>query len=99
MPLQADPTVIFAMKRNRMILSHQSFLVYRIHTNTYMNIGLPPGPIAARYYGVRSGSRSWKMILFISASVERFGYHELYCYMPEHNVNKKNIQIGSIVKA
>jgi cell division protein YceG involved in septum cleavage len=33
------------MKRNRMILSHQSFLVYRIHTNTYMNIGLPPGPI------------------------------------------------------
>jgi UPF0755 protein len=51
MPLQADPTVIFAIKRKDNDFDRLSKVFYKDLTmsspyNTYVNIGLPPGPIA-----------------------------------------------------
>jgi len=43
-PLQCDPTVIYAMGETKRLLSRED-LKFRSPYNTYMNRGLPPGPI------------------------------------------------------
>ncbi len=45
MPLQADPTIKFAMKRFELRRIYHDMLFYDSPYNTYRNIGLPPGPI------------------------------------------------------
>lgn len=45
MPLQADPTIKFAMKRFDLRRIYHDMLRYDSPYNTYMNAGLPPGPI------------------------------------------------------
>ena len=45
MPLQADPTIKFAMKRFELKRIYHDMLFYESPYNTYQNIGLPPGPI------------------------------------------------------
>jgi UPF0755 protein len=45
MPLQADPTVKFAMRRFELRRIYRDMLAYDSPWNTYRNIGLPPGPI------------------------------------------------------
>ncbi len=46
MPLQADPTVQYAVGKERRALSHADLLVDHPY-NTYRQSGLPPGPIAS----------------------------------------------------
>ena len=45
MPLQADPTIKFAMKRFDLKRIYHDMLFYDSPYNTYRNVGLPPGPI------------------------------------------------------
>lgn len=45
MPLQADPTVKFAMKDFGLRRIYHKHLTYSSPYNTYQNAGLPPGPI------------------------------------------------------
>ena len=47
MPLQCDPTVVYALVRDRKYRGeiHRSDLAYRSPYNTYVISGLPPGPI------------------------------------------------------
>ncbi|MBO4827575.1 MAG: endolytic transglycosylase MltG [Prevotella sp.] len=45
MPLQADPTVKFALKRWDLRRIWSNMLHVNSPYNTYMNVGLPPGPI------------------------------------------------------
>jgi UPF0755 protein len=45
MPLQADPTVKFAMKDFGLKRIYQKHLTYPSPFNTYIHTGLPPGPI------------------------------------------------------
>ena len=45
MPLQADPTIKFAMKRFELRRIYHDMLFYDSPYNTYRNTGLPPGPI------------------------------------------------------
>jgi UPF0755 protein len=45
MPLQADPTIKFAMKRFELKRIYHDMLFYDSPYNTYRNAGLPPGPI------------------------------------------------------
>ena len=45
MPLQADPTIKFALKRFELKRIYNNLLFVKSPYNTYKNIGLPPGPI------------------------------------------------------
>jgi UPF0755 protein len=45
MPLQADPTIKFAMKQFELKRIYHDMLYYDSPYNTYRNVGLPPGPI------------------------------------------------------
>jgi len=48
MPLQCDPTVIYAAERDQRYSGHlnRDDLTYDSPYNTYVHVGLPPGPIA-----------------------------------------------------
>jgi UPF0755 protein len=83
MPLQADPTVIFAMKKKsndfnqviKRVFYNDLFLVS--HYNTYKVTGLPPGPIAMPDITALEAVLNPEKndFIYFCASVERFGYH------------------------
>jgi len=97
MPLQADPTVIFAIKKKsndfNQVIKRVFFndLIMKSPYNTYMNIGLPPGPIAmpdiTALEAVLNPEKN--NYIYFCASVDRFGYHEFATTLPEHNINAK----------
>ena len=84
MPLQADPTVIFALKQksndwNLVVkrVMHNDLIVNSPY-NTYKNTGLPPGPIFMPDVSAIDAVLNPEKhnYLYFCASVERFGYHE-----------------------
>lgn len=97
MPLQADPTVIYALKKksndfnqvikrvfyNDLTMSHPY--------NTYKNTGLPPGPIAMPDITALEAVLDPEKndFIYFCASVDRFGYHEFAVTLDEHNKNAK----------
>jgi UPF0755 protein len=97
MPLQADPTVIFAMKKKsndfnqviKRVFYNDLFLVSPY--NTYKVTGLPPGPIAMPDITALEAVLNPEKndFIYFCASVERFGYHEFAATLPEHNKNAK----------
>ncbi|MFV5691322.1 endolytic transglycosylase MltG [Flavobacterium sp. LT1R49] len=97
MPLQADPTVIYAIKKksndfNQVIKRvFYNDLTMSSPYNTYVNIGLPPGPIAmpdiTALEAVLNPEKN--NFIYFCASVERFGYHEFAATLAEHNKNAK----------
>lgn len=97
MPLQADPTVIYAIKkRNNDFNQVIKRVFYNDLTmvspyNTYMNTGLPPGPIAMPDITALEAVLNPEKndFLYFCASVDRFGYHEFAATLKEHNVNAK----------
>jgi UPF0755 protein len=84
MPLQADPTVIFALKQksndwNLVVkrVMHNDLIVNSPY-NTYKNTGLPPGPIFMPDVSAIDAVLNPEKhnYLYFCASVEKFGYHE-----------------------
>lgn len=97
MPLQADPTVIFAKKQQ---LSNFDTIIKRVYFNdlkinspynTYFNLGLPPGPIAmpdiTAIEAVLNPENN--NYIYFCASVSKFGYHEFASNLNQHAVNRK----------
>lgn len=93
-PLQADPTIIFALKQRygqdkeyKRVLNKD--LDIDSPYNTYTNFGLPPGPIAM------PDISSIDAVLdpenhnyyYMCASVEQIGYHKFARTLSEHNIN------------
>lgn len=84
MPLQADPTVIYSLKLrdndfNRVIKRVlYADLTVSSPYNTYVNLGLPPGPIAQPDINAIDAVLNPEKhdYIYFCASVERFGYHE-----------------------
>ena len=93
-PLQADPTVVYAvgdfeMKR-----------VLTIHTkidspyNTYLHTGLPPGPICMPSIASIDAVLNYKKhdYMFFCAKADMSGYHVFARTLGEHNRNAKAYQ-------
>lgn len=97
MPLQADPTVIYALKLRDnnfdQVIKRVFYndLVMRSPYNTYVNIGLPPGPIAMPdITAVEAVLNPEKHdYIYFCASVDRFGYHEFASTYEQHTINAK----------
>lgn len=97
MPLQADPTVIFAIKKQtndfKQIIKRVFYndLFLSSPYNTYKVIGLPPGPIAMPDITALEAVLNPEKndYIYFCASVTRFGYHEFAATLPEHNINAK----------
>ncbi len=97
MPLQADPTVIFAKKKQ---LSNFDTIIKRVYFNdlkinspynTYFYLGLPPGPIAmpdiTAIEAVLNPEKN--NYIYFCASVSKFGYHEFASDLNQHAANRK----------
>lgn len=97
MPLQADPTVIYSLKlRDNNFDQIIKRVLYGDLTidspyNTYVNIGLPPGPIAMPDISAIDAvlNPDNNDYIYFCASVERFGYHEFAATYAQHQVNAK----------
>ena len=97
MPLQADPTVIYALKLRdndfNQVIKRVLYGDLTINSpyNTYVNIGLPPGPIAQPDISAIDAVLNPEKhdYIYFCASVERFGYHEFASTYAQHQVNAK----------
>jgi UPF0755 protein len=97
MPLQADPTIIFAIKKQSGDFDQVIKRVFHndlgINSpyNTYINIGLPPGPIAMADISAIDGVLNAEKhdYIYFCASVERFGYHDFASNYTQHLVNAR----------
>jgi len=97
MPLQADPTVIYAIKEKSgnfdQVIKRVMYNDLRISSpyNTYIHTGLPPGPIAMPDISAIDAVLNAEKhdYVYFCASVERFGYHEFAKTYEEHQVIAK----------
>ncbi|MBP8791936.1 MAG: endolytic transglycosylase MltG [Lutibacter sp.] len=97
-PLQADPTVIFAVKQSdpnaviKRVLKKD--LTVASPYNTYVNLGLPPGPIAMPDISSIDAvlTPANHNYFYMCASVEKIGTHEFATTLPEHNRNAAKYQ-------
>lgn len=97
MALQADPTVIFALKRK---LNNWDTIIRRVlyrdltidsPYNTYRYSGLPPGPIAMPDISAIDAVLNAEEhdYYYFVADVENFGYHKFAKNLVQHNRNKE----------
>lgn len=98
MRLQADPTVIYAMKK---AFNNYDTVIRRVlykdlkiksPYNTYKNRGLPPGPIWMPDLGAIEAvlnAEDHSFIYFV-VDLSRPGYHAFARNLREHNRNKRN---------
>jgi UPF0755 protein len=91
MPLQADPTVKFALGDfglKRILFGH---LRTKSPYNTYLNLGLPPGPIrVATENGIDAVlNYSHHNYIYMCASETLNGEHKFAATWAEHQVNAK----------
>lgn len=98
-PLQADPTVIFALKHSfkKDTIIKRVFkkdLLIKSAFNTYLNTGLPPGPIAmpdvSSIDAVLNPAKH--NYLFMCASTKNFGSHEFAKDIKHHLINALKYQ-------
>lgn len=97
MPLQADPTVIYALKLRdkdfnqiiKRVLYNDLFI--KSTYNTYQNIGLPPGPISMPDVDAIDAILNAEKhdYIYFCASVEKFGYHIFASTYEQHQANAK----------
>lgn len=94
MLLQADPTLIFAANDfsiRRVLNKHKKI---KSPYNTYMNKGLPPGPIRLspkKYIDAVLNFEDHRYIYFC-AKDDFSGYHEFAITLSEHNKNARKFQ-------
>lgn len=95
--LEADPTVIFAVKKNAgdYTMEIKRVLYKDLETdspyNTYKYEGLPPGPIAMPDVTALDAVLNPEKhnYIFFCASVTNFGYHEFAVTAAQHEVNRQ----------
>ncbi|MBC6998693.1 endolytic transglycosylase MltG [Cytophaga sp. FL35] len=96
MLLQADPTVIYALKKEAndfdMVIKRVLYRDLELDSpyNTYKYAGLPPGPIAMPDISAIEAVLNPEShdYLYFVADVENFGYHKFAKTLAQHNRNK-----------
>lgn len=93
--LDADPTIIFAMKHKAndwdMVVKRVLYKDLEIDSpyNTYRNAGVPPGPIfmpdISSIDAVLNAEKH--SYYYFVADIERFGYHKFAKTLSQHNAN------------
>lgn len=95
MPMQADPTVIYALKRagrwNGNI--RKSDLDFDSPYNTYRYPGLPPGPIASPGRAAIEATISPAKVDYLYFVSRNDGSHAFAATLPEHNRNVQEWQV------
>lgn len=97
MKLEADPTVIYAIKKQSgdfdQVIKRVLFkdLVIDSPYNTYKYEGLPPGPIAMPDISALDAVLNPEKhnYIYFCASVTNFGYHEFAVTAAQHEVNRQ----------
>ncbi len=97
MKLQADPTVLFAIKKKSnnfdTIIKRVLYKDLEIQSpyNTYIHTGLPPGPIAMPDISSIEAVLNYEKhdFLFFVADPSRPGYHKFAKTLRQHNINKQ----------
>lgn len=86
MPLQADPTIKFAMKNFALKRIYHDMLFYDSPYNTYKYVGLPPGPIKiASVAGIDAVlNRAEHNYLYMCAKEDFSGTHNFASTYQEH---------------
>ena len=89
MPLQADPTVKFALQKFELRRIYHDMLFFDSPYNTYRNIGLPPGPIkVASIKGMEAVLNYVKHdFLYMCAKEDFSGTHNFAVTYSEHLKN------------
>lgn len=98
MLLQADPTVIYAIKKASgnfdTIIKRVLYKDLELESpyNTYKNAGIPPGPIAMPDISAVDAVLKYEKneYLYFVADVENFGYHKFAKTLAQHNRNKQS---------
>ncbi len=93
MPLQADPTLVFAsgnFELKRVLNVHKEI---ESPYNTYLNVGLPPGPInlpdiKSLDAVLNPDDNSY---LYMCAKADFSGYHAFASTLSEHNANARRL--------
>ncbi len=98
-PLQADPTIIYALKEKygqdkefKRVLNKD--LNIDSPYNTYVNFGLPPGPIGMPDISSIDAvlNPEQHKYYYMCASVDQIGHHKFAKTLKEHNVNASAYQ-------
>lgn len=89
MPLQADPTVKFALKQFQLRRIYHNMLIFDSPWNTYRYAGLPPGPIKiASVQGIEAVlNRADHDYLYMCAKEDFSGTHNFAVTYQEHMKN------------
>ena len=100
-PLQADPTVIYSLKLRdnnfNQVIKRVLYNDLLIHSpyNTYLNQGLPPGPIAmpdiSSIDAVLNATKH--NYYYMCASITNIGTHEFAKRLSQHNKNAFKYQV------
>lgn len=98
MKLQADPTVIYALRAQAndfdLVIKRVLYKDLKIDSpyNTYKYKGIPPGPIAMSDVSAIEAVLNPKQhdYIFFVADVNNVGYHKFASTLRQHNKNKKD---------
>lgn len=97
MPLQADPTVIYAIKKStndfEQIIKRVLYKDLELDSpyNTYKYAGLPPGLIAMPDISAIDAVLNYEShdYFYFVADVKNFGYHKFAKTLSQHNANRQ----------
>jgi UPF0755 protein len=94
MKLSADPTIKYALRNFSLTRIYTGYLTVRSPYNTYMNKGLPPGPICTpRAVTIDAVLNAPKTdYLFFVAKSDFSGYHQFTSNFAEHEKYAKLYQ-------
>jgi len=94
MPLQADPTIIFAMNDNTIKRVAGEMLNIESPYNTYKNKGLPPGPICVPGKAALNAVLNFKehKFIYFCAKEDFSGYHNFAANFTQHQINARKYQ-------